>query len=109
MVYLGLLLLLVALGWFWLDSLRARELATAICHAACKQREVQFLDQTVALCRIGIRWLPEGLRLRRVYRFDFSQEGVGRHTGSITMLGTVFQKLEMDGWNGGVAKGQEAR
>ena len=42
----GLILGLLLLGWFWLDSLRARELATEICRAACRQRDLQFLDQT---------------------------------------------------------------
>jgi len=86
---------LLAIVWFWVDSLRTREMATRLCRAACSQREVQFLDQTVALRRLGLRWMPDGLRLRRVYRFEYSEEGVGRSTGHIVMLGRAMQELSM--------------
>ncbi|UHD14634.1 DUF3301 domain-containing protein [Thiocapsa bogorovii] len=84
---------LLLLGWFWLDSMRAREIATEVCKSACKQRELQFLDQTVALRRLGLAWRSEGLRLRRVYRFDFSEEGVGRRSGYLVMRGMALEDL----------------
>lgn len=87
---IGLLLLL---GWFWLDSLRAREIALGICRAACEQRDLQLLDQAVALRRLGLRWRSEGLRLRRVYRFDFSEEGVGRRQGYLVLRGMALEDL----------------
>ena len=55
---------------------------------------VQFLDGTVALVRVGIRWTNAGLRIRRMYRFDFSLEGVGRRTGYIIMLGTRLEIID---------------
>jgi hypothetical protein len=85
--------LLLLLGWFWLDSMRAREIATEVCKSACKQRELQFLDQTVALRRLGLAWRSEGLRMRRVYRFDFSEEGVGRRSGYLVMRGMSLEDL----------------
>jgi hypothetical protein len=85
--------LLLLLGWFWLDSLRAREIATEICKTACSRRELQFLDQTVALKRLGLAWRSEGVRIRRVYRFDFSEEGVGRRSGYLVMRGLVVEDL----------------
>jgi len=92
---LAILALLAGVSWFWLDSLRAREIATEICKAACSRSQVQFLDQTVALNRLGVRWSVDGLRLRRVYRFDYSEEGVGRYSGSLVMLGTDLEELSM--------------
>jgi len=89
------LVALILLGWFWLDSLRARELATGICSAACERRDVQFLDQTVALRRLGVRRTPEGLRLRRVYRFDFSEEGIGRRSGSLVLIGLNLEAISL--------------
>ena len=86
-------LLLLLLGWFWLDSLRAREIAVGICQAACAQRELQFLDQAVALQRLGLSWRSEGLRLRRVYRFDFSEEGIGRRDGYLVLRGLFLEEL----------------
>jgi hypothetical protein len=87
------ILLLLALGWFWLDSLRAREIAVGICKAACEGRDLQFLDQAVALRRLGLSWRSEGIRLRRVYRFDFSEEGVGRRSGYLVMRGITLEEL----------------
>lgn len=85
--------LLLFLGWFWLDSLRARELAVGICKAACEARGLQLLDQAVALRRLGLSWRGDGIRLRRAYRFDFSEEGVGRHTGFVVMRGIDLEDL----------------
>ncbi|MES9992363.1 MAG: DUF3301 domain-containing protein [Candidatus Thiodiazotropha sp.] len=93
---LNLLLLLMLLVWFWRDSLRVREIAIQISRKACHSHGVQFLDQTVALHRLGIRWLRSGLKLRRVYEFDYSLEGSGRRTGYLVMLGTENVSLHID-------------
>ncbi|WP_020506564.1 DUF3301 domain-containing protein [Lamprocystis purpurea] len=85
--------LLCLLGWFWLDSLRAREIALGICRAACEQRDLQLLDQAVALRRLGLSWGVNGVRLRRVYRFDFSEEGLGRRVGYLIMRGIDLEDL----------------
>ena len=85
--------LLLLLGWFWLDSLRAREIALGICKAACARRDLQFLDQAVALRRLGLYWGGNGIRLRRVYRFDFSEEGLGRRNGYLVMRGIDLEDL----------------
>ena len=87
------LFILLLVGWFWLDSLRAREIALGICRAACERRDLQFLDQAVALRRLRPTWGPEGVRLRRVYRFDFSEEGVGRRSGYLVLRGLGLEEL----------------
>ncbi len=88
---LGIILII----WFWLDSARSREFATAICTKACEHRDVQFLDQTVALRRLGISWTANGIRLRRTYRFDFSEEGLARHSGHIVMQGVQLLEFSL--------------
>ena len=93
MSHLLIVCLLLLLGWFWLDSLRAREIAIGLCQAACRQRDLQWLDQTVALRRLGLTWRAEGVRLRRVYRFDFSEEGMERRQGYIVMRGLNLEEL----------------
>ncbi len=85
--------LLLLIGWFWLDSLRAREIALGICKAACQQRDLQLLDQAVALRRLGLVWTQLGLRVRRVYRFDFSEEGIGRRNGYVVLRGIELEGL----------------
>ena len=87
------IVLLLGVGWFWLDSLRAREIAIGICKAACERRDLQFLDQAVVLRRLGFSWRSEGIRLRRVYRFDFSEEGVGRRNGYLVLRGLNLEDL----------------
>lgn len=89
------ILVIALLVWFWLDSARAREIATGVCQAACQQRQLQFLDQTVALRRIGLRWTSQGIRIRRVYAFDYSEQGIGRHNGHIAMLGTDMEAFSL--------------
>ncbi|MCU7905193.1 MAG: DUF3301 domain-containing protein [Candidatus Thiodiazotropha sp. (ex Epidulcina cf. delphinae)] len=93
---LNLLLILMLLIWFWRDSLRVREIAIRISRNACQSHDVQFLDQTVALHRLGLRWLRSGLKLRRVYEFDYSLEGSGRRTGYVVMIGAQNVSLHID-------------
>jgi hypothetical protein len=81
---------------FWLDSARARELATAIARSLCDRRGLQFLDDTVVLRRIGLRWGKNGLRLRRMFDFDFALGGAGRRSGYLILLGTDVELYGMD-------------
>lgn len=85
---------LLLLAWLWLDSARAREFANLLAQRYCENRDMQFLDQTVALTRMGLRWTNSGLRIRRMYRFDFSLEGSGRHTGYVLMLGSNLETID---------------
>ena len=88
-------LVLVFLVWLWLDSARARELATAIAQTACEKRHLQFLDDTVALTRIALRRTPHGLRLRRMFRFDYSTSGNERSTGYVILISTQLELLDL--------------
>lgn len=84
------------IGWFWLDSARARELATGVAESLCERRSLQFLDETVSLQRIALRRTGDGLRLRRMFGFDFSIEGVGRRRGHVILLGTRVEQFSLD-------------
>jgi hypothetical protein len=90
-----IILLIGLLIWIWLDGARAREIAIAICEEGCRQRGLQFLDQTVALQRLGIRWTGAGIRFRRLFRFDFSEEGVGRRSGHIILVGIYLESFSL--------------
>ena len=94
MSYLFALLGFMALIMLWLDSARAREFAISLAQRYCDHRGLQFLDQTVSLARVGLRWTTGGLRIRRMFRFDFSLEGVGRRHGYVLMLGTQLETIE---------------
>jgi len=88
------LLAILLLAWIWLDGARAREFATVLARRHCERSDLQFLDETVSLARIGIRWTNDGLRVRRMFRFEFSLEGVGRRTGYVLLLGTRLELID---------------
>lgn len=82
------LLAAVAVGWFWLDTLKAREIALAAGERACEAEGFQFLDWTVAQARLRVDRDDAGhAKLRRVYDFEYSATGADRYRGSVTLLG----------------------
>jgi hypothetical protein len=91
---LALLILLMVVALIWLDGARAREFATILARRYCANRGMQFLDETVSLARLGVRWTRQGLRIRRMFRFEFSLEGVGRRTGYVLMLGSQLETID---------------
>ena len=68
-------------------------MATGLAAEMCRRKGLQFLDGTVALARMGLRRTPGGLRIRRLYRFEYSEEGMGRHTGHVLMVGPAVEEL----------------
>lgn len=82
-----ILLLFGLLVWFWVDSLRARERATALATRRCREQDLQLLDQSVALKSLGLAWTRQGIRIKRLYRFEFSESGAERLIGHIRFLG----------------------
>ena len=82
------ILVILAGGYFWVDSLRARERALAAGRGACDRNGLQFLDETVSGAGMRLARDAEGrLRIRRVFVFEFSDTGNNRRRGSITLLG----------------------
>ena len=47
----------------------------------------------MALRRLRVRWTTNGLRLRRTYRFEFSEEGSGRQGGYLTLVGLYLEEI----------------
>ena len=91
---IAVLLLLVAV---FLDGLRVREAAIRIAREACRERGLQFLDDTVQGARTRLARDATGhARLRRTYLFDFSDDGVGRRSGRVVMLGSALESLQLD-------------
>ena len=91
------LLAIAALAWLWYDSMRARERAVAVGQAACARDHLQFLDETVECTSVRPARNAAGrLVLRRVYRFEFSDDGSSRRAGSIVMLSAEVESLTME-------------
>ncbi|MBL8430583.1 MAG: DUF3301 domain-containing protein [Dechloromonas sp.] len=92
-----LFLALTALGvWFWLDSLKTREIGVNAARNACQSDGLQFLDETVAGQSVRLARDDAGrLRLRRVYAFEYSDTGNDRRPGSVTLLGHDVEFLHL--------------
>lgn len=88
---------LAALGWLWFDSMRAREAALVAGRRACERERLQFLDETVECVSLRPARHDAGHRvLRRVYRFEFSDNGDNRRAGTVVMLGGEVESLTME-------------
>lgn len=82
------LLLIGAVVWLWLDSLRARDCAIAAARNACTTEGLLLLDDTVAIASLKPARDGDGqLKLRRVYEFEYSDTGNNRRKGSIVLQG----------------------
>ena len=91
------LLLFVAAGLLWADSLRARERAVRAGRDACARHDLQFLDDTVSFARLRLGRDEDGqLHLSRTYTFEFSDTGNNRRQGAIVMLGGRLADLQME-------------
>ena len=91
------LLGLGAVIWFWLNTLHARESAIKHCTQACQRLELQFLDQTVALKRLGLQRNKQGrIQFKREYCFEFSNVGNDRYAGQVIVLGSQILHMQLD-------------
>ena len=92
-----LLAVLAALGWFWVDSLHALEVARNAGRHVCQNANLQFLDDTVARTSIQLVRDKSGRRaLRRTYRFEFSETGDSRLEGQLTLVGNLLESVTME-------------
>ena len=92
-----LLAALGAFGWFWVDSLRALEVARNAGRHVCENANLQFLDDTVARVSLRLARDKSGRRtLRRTYRFEFSETGNTRLEGHLTLIGNLLESVTME-------------
>lgn len=101
-----LLALLGAAGWYWFDSVSARDIALAAAKRACERAEVQLLDHTVARGRIRLLRNRQGnLSICRVYSFEFATDGEHRYRGLIALLGRRVEEVDMEPYRPSTAGG----
>lgn len=97
MTSIFILLFLAVLAWFWMNSIRAKEIAMQASAAACQQIQAQFLDQTASLKRIQfIRTQAGRLGFERTYSFDFSRDRESRQKGLVTIKGHIVRQVLLD-------------
>ena len=94
---LALLLLIVLLVWFWQLGLQSRDTAVQAARETCKRQGLQFLDGTPSLQSVRPFFSSRGPGLKRTYTFDYSEDGLARHTGCIIMYNTRVSAVLLDG------------
>jgi hypothetical protein len=92
-----LLITLLALGWYWLNSLHALEVARKAGKKVCDELDLQFLDDTVASTRLRLARNPADRRVfHRTYRFEFSETGNTRREGQLILLGDQLESVTLE-------------
>jgi hypothetical protein len=90
------LVLLTALAWLWMDSLKVREAAVRSARDACAAENLLFLDDTVGIASLKLARDDAGhVKLQRAYDFEYSDTGNNRIKGSIVMLGSRMVLLNV--------------
>ncbi len=89
MAELLLLTTLIAIAWFWIDSLDKRERAILLGRELASRFNLQLLDESVACSRL---WLGRNRRghvqFLRTYEFDVSANGDDRLHCHLMLLGS---------------------
>lgn len=84
----GLLGIMIALVWFWLDSVSKREIAIRLGQQLAARCQLQFLDESVACERLAFGRDSDGhLQIERTYHFDVSHQGVERMACQLQLRG----------------------
>lgn len=87
---------LCAFAWFWVNTVRAREIGVAAARQSCAREGVQLLDDTVSFRLLRLARDGQGhVTLKRIYDFEYSGSGNDRHRGSVMLLGTDVVMLDV--------------
>ncbi|HET7588062.1 MAG TPA: DUF3301 domain-containing protein [Gammaproteobacteria bacterium] len=97
---MGIILVIVAavaIAWLWNDTLVAREHVLRHCRRALDGLDLQLLDETVAVHRVGLRRNGRGqIAISRTYEFEFSANGTDRWPGRAVLLGRALESLQIE-------------
>jgi len=84
----------IALASLWWTSSKAREIAISHSRLACRQRQLQFLDQTVVLIKMRPARNKTGSGcFSREYEFEFTDQGEFRDKAVITLQGHTVRNI----------------
>lgn len=88
---------LALLLWLLWDGMAAKEKAHLESKRLCRDADVLYLDDSVALSRLRLCRHRNGrIGLYRRFGFEFSTDGEQRYTGYIDMLGEEILQTHMD-------------
>jgi Protein of unknown function (DUF3301) len=80
--------------WWW--TMQAHDRVDSISREVCKDLKVQRLDEAIALRRVGLARTADGMRLERVFSFEFSVNGADRRRGEICLHGNFPCWVHLD-------------
>lgn len=93
----AILLGLAAMAAYWASAVRGKEIARAAGQRACRQADVQFLDDTVVLARIRLQRQGGGqIGWAREYHFEYTHGGDDRQRGQVLLLGQRVERVALD-------------
>lgn len=72
---------------YWWRTSEQKTVAVRGAHDYCKQRELQFLDDSLVFRKYRLEGFKPHRRLCRVYEFDYSPDGRSRESGEIVLHG----------------------
>jgi len=94
---LALLVVIGLLVWFWLESLKSRDIAIQVARTSCRQQELQLLDGTVTLQTIRPCYRNrDDYGLKRTYTFDYSGDGISRQTGCVVLYNSQVVSIVLE-------------
>ena len=94
---LSVVILLIAFIYYWLGSIRAKEIATMHAKLYCKNISLEFLDDTVLIKKLRLCRNTKGhLSFYREYEFEFSSTGDYRYKGQVRLLSNNLIDIKME-------------
>ena len=98
---MSLIILLVMIFFLWYEIFKTRELVIKRCQQVCRDAELQFLDQTVAV--ISVRFGIDRRRcpvLYRTYQFEYSEHSVDRFKAYVDLHNNRIVSIRFTGPDG---------
>ena len=93
-LFIILFLFLVAWAWWYDRGIKQRAFGFAKRH--CDENHVQLLDDNVRITGVGIGRNHKGqFKLKRQFKFEFTSTGDRRHEGSMTLLGSQLENINL--------------
>ena len=91
------LTLFAFLLFYWFDTARAKEHAVVYGKNACRDLNLQFLDDSVLRYRTRLRRGSSGqMTFERSFKFEYTTDGIHRANGFIQLLGSRLKQLDID-------------
>jgi hypothetical protein len=97
MLNLFFICVLLLIGFYWSNSMKAREIAFRAAVNHCHKMDVLLLDDYVALNGQWLKRDKQGkVKVWRSFLFEFSSTGHERYHGKVIMLGEAVLSIQLE-------------